>query len=134
VCPDDWTDPPVAAGRDTEMANSSTPYEQGQPGAPLTPHESEVLNDIGKRLFREDPALGSMLGAVQPAPRRWHGLGTVLTCVVLATLAVCIGVWLGGVAFSLAMSVTAVATVLGCVGVGAVECLWLVISDGHRPS
>jgi len=44
------------------MANYTNSHDQGQPSSPLNPHESHALDDIGKWLAREDPALASRLG------------------------------------------------------------------------
>jgi hypothetical protein len=112
------------------MANHTNSHDQGQPGAPLSPHESHSLDDIGKWLAREDPALAGMLGAAHPASRRWRGLLTSLTCVVLAPLVVYLSVVLAGVAFSRAMSAEEVAVVLGFVGLTALVFLWLLLSEG----
>ncbi|HEY1972074.1 MAG TPA: DUF3040 domain-containing protein [Pseudonocardia sp.] len=118
------------------MANNTSPNEQGWPGAPLTPHESHALDDIGKWLAREDPVLAGMLGAARPAPRRWHGLVTalryVLTGLVLAPLIVGLGVWLARIAFSRAMPAGEVVLVLGSVGLTALVFLWLLFSEGDR--
>jgi hypothetical protein len=116
------------------MANNTNSNQQGQPGAPLSHHESHALNDIGKWLAREDPALASMLGAAHPTPRRRHGLVTaltyVLTGVVLAPLVVYLSVLLAGVAFSRAMSAGDVAVVLGSIGLTVLVFLSLLFSDG----
>jgi hypothetical protein len=111
------------------MANNTSSNEQGQPGAPLTLHESHVLDDIGKWLGKEDPALAGMLGAARPTPRGWPGgvttLRYVLACVVLPSLLVYLGFWLTRFAFSPAVAVEEFAVVLGSVGLTALVFLWL---------
>lgn len=118
------------------MANFTNSHDQGQPSSPLNPHESHALDDIGKWLAREDPALASMLGTTHPTPRRWHGLVTALTyvlpCVVLAPLVVYLSVLLAGFAWSRAMPAGAVAAVLGTVGLTALAFLWALLSEGDQ--
>jgi hypothetical protein len=127
---------PLAGGRNTTMANYTNSHDQGQPSSPLNPHESHALDDIGKWLVREDPALASMLGTTRPTPRRWHGLVTALTyvlpCAVLAPLVVYLSVLLAGFAWSRAMPAGAVAAVLGTVGLTALVFLWLLFSEGDQ--
>lgn len=114
------------------MANYTNSHDQGQPSSPLSPDESHALDDIGKWLAREDPALASMLGTTHPTPRRWHGLVTVLAyvlpCVVLGPPVVYFSVLLAGFAWSRAMPAEAVAAVLGTVGLTALAFLCLLFS------
>jgi len=118
------------------MANFTNSHDQGQPSSPLNPDELHALDDIGKWLAREDPALASMLGTTHPTPRRWHGLVTalsyVLPCAVLAPLVVYLSVLLAGFAWSRAMPAGAVAAVLGTVGLTALAFLWRLLSEGDQ--
>lgn len=116
------------------MANYTNSHDQGQPSSPLNPHESHALDDIGKWLAREDPALAGLLGTT--TPRRWHGLVTALTyvlpCAVLAPLVVYLSVLLAGFAWSRAIPAGAVAAVFGIVGLTALAFLWLLCSEGGQ--
>jgi len=118
------------------MANFTNSHDQGQPSSPLNPDELHALDDIGKWLAREDPALASMLGTTHPTPQRWHGLVTalsyVLPCAVLAPLVVYLSVLLAGFAWSRAMPAGAVAAVLGTVGLTALAFLWRLLSEGDQ--
>jgi hypothetical protein len=120
------------------MANNTSSNEQGRHGAPLTPNESQVLNDIGAWLVKDDPALASVLGAEQPAPQRRHSLLTelayVLTGLVAASLVAYLGVLLAGVAFSKAMSAGEFALAIGSVGLTTLVFVWLLFFEDSSRS